>query len=105
MLVDSHLEIEHCYPMSIWKFLDKHSEEYQDCPNSTCSNIIRLEDDMINCELCNAEIKFGEQPFRGRYMAQYCEDQGQQDIGQDMQELDFDQSTVADVNNAEQNRK
>lgn len=102
MLVDNSLEIEHCYPMAICRFLENNKDEFQDCPNLTCGNIIRFEDDIGNCELCNEEVEFGRQPLRARYMGQNYENRSQPD-DDDMNEVDFNKSVVVSYVELEQN--
>ena len=67
-LIGDKKSIERCYSMSIYTFLSKNRDYYQECKTRECSNIIRLDDKVKHCELCNNQVAFGDQPSLDRYI-------------------------------------
>ena len=64
--LERHL-LTSCYPTALYLFLEKNFGRYQECPNDECSNVIRFDDGMRKCELCNSEIEFNKHPTQYRY--------------------------------------
>ena len=69
-----HYEI--IYPKLLYKFLkdEKHFSEYKECQKIDCENIIRREDNVNICELCNETVMWDRQPDENRYRVIEIED-------------------------------
>lgn len=64
-----HTDYEVIYPLLLYNFLsdENHMEEYKECRNPQCDNVIRRRDNVKTCELCMMEIRYSDPPTLERY--------------------------------------